>query len=668
MKTPPLLAGAALVFWGWQSGLLIVSIAMALVFEGASLLSYRWNLTPSDFNRVSDLCSLLLAGLVIYAYATGRSAAAILVIVQRLPLVVFPLLVAQAFSTSDGVDLSTFFWSMRKRGKKNVEGPRRTLNLTYPYFALLLLSAGAANNNRAAWFYLGLMVLCAWGLWPVRSRRFSPLLWASLIALGTATGYAGHVGLNRLQLRIEDETVDWFARFIQTDRDPYRSVTAIGDISSLKPSDRILFRVRPESGRQAPGLLRQTAYTSYRASKWYAARSRFRQLKGDKDGSTWILGPRPETGTEKRLTVFYPLSRGGGILPLPPGSYRVNHMPALKVMRNQYGAVKVEGGPALAGYGVSYSLATSFDGPPVESDRVVPDREMPAVADISRQLGLDSLSPEEAVRVLGRFFQEGFRYSLDLEGRAGQGSPLGDFLLKTRSGHCEYFATSAALILRAAGIPSRYATGFAVHEFSKFEESFVVRERHAHAWALFYHQGSWRSFDPTPAVWMRMEEAHASPWKPVADLWSWCMFRISKWRWGESGKSWTGRAGWFLIPLVLVLAWRIFSGKRVRAVKAGGKQEKGARQGPGSDSEFYLIEGLLAERGQGRRPREGMKEWVERIGGSGTGVSTGTLRPFLDLHYCYRFDPQGLSPAEREELRSGVMAWLEQERALQEQR
>ena len=98
MKTPPLLTGTALVFWGWHSGLLTVSIVMALVLEAARLIRYRWNLTPSDFNRVSDLCSLLLAGLVIYVYATSRSAAAILVIVQRLPLVVFPLLVAQAFS------------------------------------------------------------------------------------------------------------------------------------------------------------------------------------------------------------------------------------------------------------------------------------------------------------------------------------------------------------------------------------------------------------------------------------------------------------------------------------------------------------------------------------------------------------------------------------------
>ena len=115
MKTPPLLTGAALVFWGWQSGLLLVSIVMALVFEGAGFIKYRWDLSPTDFNRVSDLCSLLLAGLVIYVYASSRTASAILLIVQRLPLVVFPLLLAQAFSTSDGVDLSTFFWSMRKR-------------------------------------------------------------------------------------------------------------------------------------------------------------------------------------------------------------------------------------------------------------------------------------------------------------------------------------------------------------------------------------------------------------------------------------------------------------------------------------------------------------------------------------------------------------------------
>jgi transglutaminase-like putative cysteine protease len=45
-------------------------------------------------------------------------------------------------------------------------------------------------------------------------------------------------------------------------------------------------------------------------------------------------------------------------------------------------------------------------------------------------------------------------------------TPLARFLLRTRSGHCEYFATATVLLLRQLGIPARYAVGYAVHEAS----------------------------------------------------------------------------------------------------------------------------------------------------------------------------------------------------------
>ena len=44
-----------------------------------------------------------------------------------------------------------------------------------------------------------------------------------------------------------------------------------------------------------------------------------------------------------------------------------------------------------------------------------------------------------------------------------EATPLADFLLRTRSGHCEYYATATVLLLRAAGIPARYAHANAVH-------------------------------------------------------------------------------------------------------------------------------------------------------------------------------------------------------------
>ena len=59
----------------------------------------------------------------------------------------------------------------------------------------------------------------------------------------------------------------------------------------------------------------------------------------------------------------------------------------------------------------------------------------------------------EVLDTLTRFFDSKFRYSLDLKISGMDVTPLADFLLRTRAGHCEYFATAATLLLRKAGIP-----------------------------------------------------------------------------------------------------------------------------------------------------------------------------------------------------------------------
>ena len=60
MKTPPLLLGAALLFWGWQTGHLVEGAVMAAVLEGAQWIKARWDFTDEDFRRIWTFCALLL--------------------------------------------------------------------------------------------------------------------------------------------------------------------------------------------------------------------------------------------------------------------------------------------------------------------------------------------------------------------------------------------------------------------------------------------------------------------------------------------------------------------------------------------------------------------------------------------------------------------------------
>src|SRR6185503_17848134 len=94
-------------------------------------------------------------------------------------------------------------------------------------------------------------------------------------------------------------------------------------------------------------------------------------------------------------------------------------------------------------------------------------------ASVAAELGLVGLPATEALRRVHDHFAS-FSYSTWREKPAAEGvTPLGDFMRNARSGHCEYFAAATTLLLSAAGIPARYATGFAVMEYSPLESALV---------------------------------------------------------------------------------------------------------------------------------------------------------------------------------------------------
>jgi hypothetical protein len=165
--------------------------------------------------------------------------------------------------------------------------------------------------------------------------------------------------------------------------------------------------------------------------------------------------------------------------------------------------------------GFRYAVALGADGPAVgaaDAETCAPfvrldrddTRAVPAVAhdllrDALRGLGPDPSQAEvvESCRALlaGRF-------DYRLPGADGAADGLSTFLAGEGGGHCELFATGLALLLRLRGIPCRLATGFLVDEWDAEQRSFVVRNRHAHAWVEVYDAGrqTWHAVDPTPAA------------------------------------------------------------------------------------------------------------------------------------------------------------------------
>ena len=656
MKTPPFLLGASLIFWGWQTGLWPLAAIMALVLEGSRLIKLRWNLSPSDFNRVSDLCTLVLVGMFVYLFVSNRSAMAILVLLQWLPLTLLPLLAAQVYSTRDSIEISALFLVFRRKSRKPRNNQPVGISLDFAYFGICILSASAANM-RTPWFYVGLIVLSVWALWFARSRRFSPILWASLFVFVGFVGYFGQVGLHGLQTVLEKKTLGWFIE----DADPYRASTAIGDVGSLKLSHRILFRIKPGPECDHPMLLREASYNVYRSSMWFASHADFKTVHPEPDGATWKLFPCQDV--DKVIIVSASLEKGKSLLKLPIGASKIANLPVLKMVRNQFGAVKVEEGPGLMTYQVSFEPDASFDGPPNETDLNLPEKEMPAITEIVRELELRSKPPREVLKRVAAFFEDNFKYSLNLDKGGANLTPMANFLIRSRSGHCEYFASATVLLLRAAGIPARYATGYSVQEFSKLESRFVVRERHAHAWVLVHVEGAWRDFDTTPCSWSGIEQDAASVFQPLFDIWSWFAFKFSAWRWRERQEG-LGRYIWLiLIPLILLIARRLYSRDRLKRPRPEEEKDARVEIKSGADSEFYMVEKRLTDLGYARFPWEPLSNWIKRIEEvHSSSVSTETLHSILALHYRYRFDPNGITMPEKATLKSEVREWLEHQR------
>ena len=656
MRTPPLLLGASLLFWGWQTGIWYAAVAMAFVLEGSRLVKSRFDFSPSDLHRISDLCTLLFLGVFIYLYASNGSAKALLALLRWLPVILAPLIIAQVYSTSEGIEIGALFLVIRRKRRKQGGRQSAVVDLSYPYFALCLLCASVANAKNL-WFYAGVFLLSAWALWSVRSRRYSPILWMTLLVWIGFAGYLGHKGLHNLQAIVEQKTVDWLSRVRGADVDPYRSRTAIGDVGTLKLSNRILFRVDTGSADTHPILLREASYNAYHSSMWFAAHSRFRLIEPEVNGSTWKLA----TGLDKGnvITIAAPLKNGKGMLKLPTGTFEIAELPVMKMVRNQFGALKVEEGPGLLTYKALFNSHTSMDSPPNEADLALPQGELDVLNTIVGELELTSKPPKEILKTLAAFFREHYTYSLDLHDGAYKATPLGDFLLRTRSGHCEYFATATVLLLRAAGVPARYATGYSVQEFSKLETRFVVRARHAHSWALVHVNNAWHDFDTTPASWNTIEGETESMLRPLHDLCSWCLFKLSTWRWRQRGGDMAKYVAWLLVPLILLLAKRLYSRARIRRPEGERQVEETGALKRGADSEFYLIEKRLMELGHTRHPWETLSAWLKRIGPSCSSVPTGLLPSILALHYRYRFDPKGITSEERRALTANAHSWLD---------
>lgn len=287
----------------------------------------------------------------------------------------------------------------------------------------------------------------------------------------------------------------------------------LGMVGSVKLDNTVVMRVElPEhKGPLAERVyFRGASYDAYDGRSWSNTLRRRQPLNRSAEGEFSVFADRP------------PDSSAGvrqDILVEALDTSVLFGMPVVDSMKGTFSAVLIDG---MGGVSLPYIPASRFqysvrsiptplssrDRAATKTDYPEAIRERflqlppvsPRVAELALQVIQGAMSPYDMTVAVERHLRQHYQYSLDV-GMISTANPVEDFLFSRKTGYCDHYATSMVVLLRALGIPSRLATGFAQGEWNDVGSYYTVRQRDAHAWVEVYFPNSgWVTFDPTPNV------------------------------------------------------------------------------------------------------------------------------------------------------------------------
>ena len=194
------------------------------------------------------------------------------------------------------------------------------------------------------------------------------------------------------------------------------------------------------------------------------------------DSDVLFFAGSPEIVYLRQLTI---LARGDG-------SYRLGHPPPEGFFYDVYGWLGDTG------------AADDFLGARERRQYLSLPQLDPRIAELARSTvrGLDD--DTDRATAVARYLRRAYGYTLELPSHQ-VADPLAHFLFTRKKGHCEYFASAMAVMLRTLGIPSRLVTGFESGIFNPLTGLYVIRASDAHSWVEAWLPGrGWVTFDPTP--------------------------------------------------------------------------------------------------------------------------------------------------------------------------
>jgi protein-glutamine gamma-glutamyltransferase len=283
----------------------------------------------------------------------------------------------------------------------------------------------------------------------------------------------------------------------------------LGGIGQIQQNDDIVMRVQAEE--DTPGLassyFRGVALDRFDNRSWSKTRTATKEtfLRGE-NGFIQIEPATP--GAQPLLANVYLEPLGTPVIFTVPETLAVQANFST-LFRDSYGSLSAPWGSERSNY--RFLSDTRSPSPlRLRADNEVYPENFRQYLDISSVEG-DPRFRELTKAVIGNannrydkaravesYLQANFGYTL--EQKASGDTPLADFLFNVREGHCEYFASAMALMLRTEGIATRIVNGFRGGEYNSTVDTLIVRQRNAHSWVEVYFPGerTWATFDPTP--------------------------------------------------------------------------------------------------------------------------------------------------------------------------
>lgn len=289
----------------------------------------------------------------------------------------------------------------------------------------------------------------------------------------------------------------------------------LGGVGKLRTDPTIVLRVDvpdlpPEPPPRLALYLKGTAFDRYDGRSWSRSDSAPRMRAAQHGKSVRILRfPDPTRDRRMRIdleaidppVVFLPIDAVAMTL-IAPGNVIHGQLPELFHGAEGSLIYKSADEPGLR---YEVSLASTQDvaaAPTLAADRTrylaLPSSLPARVHDLAREWTRGLSDPREQARAVELRLRRDYRYDLESPS-GGAKNPLEHFLFESKRGHCEFYSTAMAVLLRSLGVPTRNVTGFIGGTYNRFAQSYSVRQGDAHSWVEVFLEGrGWTRFDPTP--------------------------------------------------------------------------------------------------------------------------------------------------------------------------